>query len=171
MEMILTKNAIAKVDDNSEYLNVLKWHVLPRGSKASPMLYAVHSQYIPKYKSPRLIYMHRFIMEHKLGRPLLKTEEIDHIDHDGLNNTISNLRITTHQQNSFNRRKNNIPTSSKYQRITWDKQSSKWSARIIVNGKRIYLGRFLSEYDAAKAVDIAARKYYGEHANLNFPEE
>jgi hypothetical protein len=44
-----------------------------------------------------------------------------------------------------------------------------WVARITVNKKRMSLGSFKSEIDAAKAYDEAALKYYGNYAKLNFP--
>ena len=37
------------------------------------------------------------------------------------------------------------------------------------NGKKIWVGRFDNEIDAAKAYDETARKYHGEFARLNFP--
>jgi len=166
VEILLSRGYNAIVDDGSEYLTNLKWHILPRGSKLRPTIYAVHSQYRPG-KSPILVYMHRLIIEHHTGIKLSRLEEIDHINHNSLDNRISNLRIVTHQQNSFNRRRYNKPTSSKYGRITWDKQHSKWRARLTLNGKRIHIGRFINEEEAADAIDNAALKYYGEYANLN----
>jgi hypothetical protein len=38
-------------------------------------------------------YVHRLLMEAKLGRPLLEEEEVDHIDGDTLNNSLDNLQV------------------------------------------------------------------------------
>jgi hypothetical protein len=47
----------------------------------------------------------------------------------------------------------------------------RWIARIYHQGKRIWLGIFDAEIEAAKAYDAAAPKYHGEFARLNFPRQ
>jgi hypothetical protein len=46
-------------------------------------------------------------------------------------------------------------------------QSGKWSARIRVNGKRIELGRFDSEEEAARNYNNAAILHHGVFATVN----
>lgn len=57
---------------------------------------------------------------------------------------------------------------SRFTGVSWDYTHSRWEANIQVKGKRIRLGRFRNELDAAIAYDIAAREHHGERARLNF---
>jgi len=43
---------------------------------------------------------HRYVMEQYLGRKLVKGELVHHIDHDSLNNDISNLEVVTQAQHN-----------------------------------------------------------------------
>ena len=111
-----------------------------------------------------LISMHQDVIEVPEGMV------IDHINHDGMDNRGANLRAATRSQNMCHRKKRSRTTQSKYKGIHWKKRNRKWQAMITVESKRIYLGYFRSEIEAAKAYDRAARKYHGEFASPNFPE-
>jgi hypothetical protein len=110
----------------------------------------------------KMVSMHRQIMNFPEG--LL----VDHRNNNTLDNRRSNLRIATQSQNRQNRRKREN-TTSRYVGVSFDKQTNKWKVKIKTETKEIYLGRFSSEIEAAKAYDAAALKYHGEFARLNFP--
>ncbi len=107
------------------------------------------------------IWMHRFILDAPEGML------VDHRDGNGLDNTRENIRICTALENARNTRKNR--GSSRFKGVSWDKVRERWEAGITVNGKRIYLGRFISEDLAAKKYDKAALLHFGDFARINFP--
>jgi hypothetical protein len=114
------------------------------------------------YLSGAILAMHRLILDAPKGL------YVDHIDHNGLNNRKSNLRLCTNQQNL----RNKLPRpgcSSKYKGVSWSKARNKFRANIYLNRKAIHLGYFDSEIDAAKAYDKKAHELFGEFAYLNFP--
>ena len=110
-------------------------------------------------------YMHHLVIDIPDGM------YCDHINHNGLDNRKANLRPATGTQNIWHRRKFKKPSRSKYKGVDWAKDMNRWRARIRVNGRRIYLGSFKNEIDAAKAYDSAAKKYHGEYASLNFSKK
>jgi len=97
-------------------------------------------------------------------------EQIDHINGDRKDNRIENLRLTTSQQNNLNRGALK-GTSSKYKGVDWHKATQKWRSSIKFNRTDKHLGVYVSEEDAARAYDKAARELHGDYARLNFPEE
>lgn len=78
------------------------------------------------------------------------------------------MRICSPENNKRNTRKWRTPTSSKFKGVCFDKKWGKWTAQI-TNGKKIHLGRFGTELEAAQAYDKAAKEHFGEFAVLNFP--
>lgn len=169
MKIKLTQGKVTQVDDEFAFLNQYKWYTVKVSSRGNFRYYAVrHSARLNGRQST--ILMHRVIMETKLDRPLLQNEHIDHINNDGLKNTLNNLRIATAQQNMMNSRKSNIITTSRYKGVYWNIQRSKWKAKIKKDGKDMHLGYFITEKEAAHAYDIAAIAYFKEYAKLNLTE-
>jgi len=162
-EILLTRGKIAIVDDEDfTSLSRYKWRA--HKDRKRNIWYAVRSVYFPVQPSRSwendTIRMHCQILQWFEG--------IDHINHDGLDNRRSNLRIATATQNAQNSRKRK-GTSSKYKGVYWDKQMSSYRARITVEGKHEHLGLFKDEEAAARAYDAAATIYFGERSLLNFP--
>lgn len=103
---------------------------------------------------------------HRLILGLGEGQEADHINRDTLDNRRSNLRVATRTQNIWNR-SSGEGFASPFKGVS-RRKSGKWVARITINGKRVSLGYFWSEEEAAKAYDRAALENFGEFAYLNF---
>jgi hypothetical protein len=153
----LTKGKFAVVDANDyEMLLQWKWYAEVNGH----VWYAFRCEKSEGEKRNHKVFMHRVILN---AFPQI---EVDHIDGDGLNNSRSNLRACTHQQNSMNRRvgKGN---SSGYKGVSWHKSTRKWVATIRFRGKHMHLGLFDSIESAAMAYNVAANELFGDFARLN----
>lgn len=105
--------------------------------------------------------LHRYIMNYT-GK-----DYIDHINNNPFDNRKCNLRIVTPKQNAMNK-KSGKNSSSNYIGVYFGKKLNKWYSSIKVDNKKIHLGSFDDEIEAAKERDRATIKYYGEYGNLNF---
>jgi hypothetical protein len=154
-------NEIFAIVEQRDYYRVkeLNWCI----SGSGKWFYAVHYEKVGPGKTKKM-YMHRFIM----GEPAGKL--VDHHNNKTLDNRRTNLRIASYSENNSNRPKKKN-TSSQYIGVHLNKKTGKWVAQIRIGGKNAHLGTFACEIDAARAYDSMARKYRGEFASINFPEE
>ena len=105
-------------------------------------------------------YMHRVVMNAPEGM------EVDHIDGDKLDNRKMNLRICTKSENSFAKNLTKDGHTSKYRGVTWNKKRKKWIAQIMINQKRINLGGYNTEEEAAQVYNKYAQEHFGQFSRL-----
>ena len=150
----LTQGKFAIVDDcQFEELNKYSWCVTSHG-------YAKRGY--RKDGKQFVVYMHRVVAGCKKGL------EVDHINHNKLDNRAENLRVCTSSQNKRNIKPYTQKQHSKYKGVSLNKRINKWRAYIKINRKQISLGMYFCEIEAAKAYDKKAKELFGEHAYLNF---
>lgn len=106
---------------------------------------------------PTTLRLHRLIMKQNDTKV-----QIDHINHDKLNNQKSNLRICSNAQNNWNKGKQSNNTSGVVG-VCYLKNINKWYARITVNGKTICLGVYDDLQVAKQIRENATKKYFGEY--------
>lgn len=151
----LTQGQFAKVDDEDfERVNQFKWFA--HKGKNTPFR-AQRNEY--KDGKQKTILMHRFILNAEDG------VFVDHEDRVPLNNQKSNLRKCTNAENCRNK---TYPSKQKYKGVHKKPGYKNFLAQILVKGKKLHLGMFELEEDAAKAYDASAKEHFGEFANLNF---
>lgn len=138
------KDGYAIVDKEYSWLDRYNWH-MRKG-------YA-HTKSIGS--------IHRFIM----GVP--DDKFIDHINHDRLDNRLSNLRIATESQNMAN-----ISITSKHgYKGVFNSPSGRWYSQVRHNGKKYHIGTFNTKQEAALAYNKMAKELHGEFAVLNDIQE
>jgi hypothetical protein len=95
------------------------------------------------------------------------TELVDHKNGDTLDNTKSNLRVCSRAENNRNSNKRKDGNTSNYKGVCWKARNNKFVSQINFNNKKIHLGYFETEDQAAIAYNMAAIKYFGEFARPN----
>ena len=134
----LTQGKVAMVDDEDfEDLSKSKWYALWQGHVRS--YYAIRGIWNGRNMSSER--MHRRILGLESG----DKRQVDHINHDTLDNRKENLRIVTHRENQENRRNKSKHGVGVY------KNKSGFQVMVYADGKLHYLGMFRTTNDATEA--------------------
>lgn len=158
-QICLSLGKVAIVDESDfAFLSQWKW-CAHRGENG--LWYAVRYDHGP-------ILMHRVLLGLERG----SGKEVDHRNHDTLDNRRSNIRICTRTQNQQNRSgwiRKDSKKPSRFKGVFWDQRRGQWNTQIRVNKRKIQKG-FNDEAAAAHHYDELAKLYFGEFALLNFGE-
>jgi len=142
----LTQGKTALVDDGDfEWLSQWKWHY-GNGRAAR--------------KSSRLFGKEKNIMMHRVITGVSDGMQVDHINHDTLDNRRENLRIVTPSQNGMNR---GVYSSNKLGVKGVTRHGSGFRAQVVVGGKLVYQKAFRTLQEAKDAYEREAQKYHGEY--------
>lgn len=127
---------------NSRYKGTKAGKIGTHGGRTSRKKYLTISINKSLYLAHRIVYIYVYGVE--------LSSEIDHINGDGLDNRISNLRQVSRVENCMNIKMRSDSTSG-VMGVSFDKKSKKWHAYISKNKKRITIGYFDCISEARKA--------------------
>jgi hypothetical protein len=154
-EWIIKGHTVLIDEEDYPMLSRLSWNI----SKSKRTFYAGTKIFMNGRQ--RSLLMHRMITG-------FVASQIDHKNHNGLDNRKENLRHATKRQNSINHhRKNKWGYRGVYQ-----KQDSKnFAFQISVAGRKIHSkSGFPTPEAAARAYDLACKEYHGEFGIRNFED-
>lgn len=97
------------------------------------------------------IYLHRFLTDCPPG------QEVDHVNHDTLDNRSTNLRVVDGSANKLNRRGATRLSHSGIRGVQMER-SGRWRARLKLDGRTVSLGTYVEQADAAAAVTRKLRE-------------
>jgi len=159
---------IAALVDDEDFERLSAWKWSPRVFNG--ITYAIRQEGTarPKnhpsgYSKSHVVLMHREVLR------ATPDQMVDHVNRVGIDNRKENLRFASRQGNAANSKKK--AGSSRFKGVYWDAMKRKWTARIHVDYRAIWLGRFDDEVMAARAYDTAARHHFREFARTNFPND
>jgi hypothetical protein len=161
-EIELTRGLSTIVDDDVfEWASPHSWYADPQGNT----YYAARGEQRPDGRH-RTIKLHREIMRrdgHDLDQMV-----VDHINHNGLDNRRSNLRVITNAQNLANRRGPARTGTSGFVGVSRHRGTGRFYAHITVAGTQLHVGTFATAELAAKARDEYVRRNGLNYYTCNF---
>lgn len=146
------KGLCAVVDDEDfDTLDQYTWHLANNGYVTT---------FTGGRKNVKCVLMHRLLMNPPDGF------EVDHRNGNKLDNRRDNLRHAQRGENARNLRRHK-KFSSRFKGVSWNGKDHLWDAHIGDNHKKIHLGQFSSEIQAALVYNTAAQERFGAFASLN----
>jgi hypothetical protein len=143
---------LASTDNNLVGLNKFNWYINSKG-------YAQSCATLGSCK------LHHIIWEFFNGS-IPNGYIIDHENRNKLDNKLSNLRLATAKQNSYNKKATHNKKASKYKGVH-KTASGKYQSQIWVNGKNRALGSYETEEEAATVYNQYAKQIQGIFAYQN----
>lgn len=116
------------------------------------------------------ILMHHFVAKQYM-KDIPDNQIIDHINRNRLDNRRENLRLLTRKLNGDNKSLYKNKKSSIYRGVYRDKKSKKYRVRTNIGGKRVNMGCYITEEEAAETMDMFLVHNGYDHVELNFPEK
>jgi hypothetical protein len=113
---------------------------------------------------------HKIYLAHRLAWFMfygkMPDKAIDHIDGNGLNNAIENLRLVTRKENMQNT-KLRVDNTSGHNGVYFHPQRKKWVAYITEDRKMKYLGIYANKQDAIHRRNVENEKlgFHPNHGN------
>ena len=153
---------IISLSDLSRVIAEGRWYALkvPKSARNTDEFYlwAVNRH----YRGDRQIAtsLHRFVLSAMPGT------EVDHINHDTLDNRRENLRIVTKSQNQQNIAGAHRDSKSGARNVYWDARRKLWNVQVCLNYERTCFGAF-KDLEDAKRVALAGRKALHSHCPEN----
>lgn len=122
--------------------------------------WVLHPQgYASRHVGRGTVLMHRQVLGLAAG-----DGEVDHINRDRLDNRRENLRVGSHADNMQNYP--SFGATSRFRGVCWLRGRERWQVTAKVRGRRVFLGYFTDELEAAKV----AEAFRAEHLPFAQPD-
>lgn len=157
---MITQELLRALFDYQDGALVRKVTTNPRAQAGQVSGSVSRGGYLRTQVAGKLYYNHRLVwfMFHGTW-----PKALDHVNGNKLDNRIENLRECNQAQNMQNV-SNKKSNTTGVKGVGWRPTKGKYRARIVVDGKEICVGHYLTLEEAAAAVREARTKYHGEFA-------
>lgn len=154
----VTQELVKKFFEYNPTTGHLTWRLPTKRSKVGEHVGSLDSGYLRVRLGKTQYRVHRLIWLYQTG---YMPEQVDHIDHNRMNNRWDNLREVTALENAHNLSQSSVNTSG-ITGVYLDSKSGKYRAGIMCNGVQEWLG-FYDSFDDA----VEARKNAEQHHNFH----